>query len=534
MLTSLSHRTGQLVRFIIRRDRVRIPVWLLGIAALTFIVAQAFTGLYATAQERQTMAETMLNPAMTAMVGKGYGLDNYTFGAMMAHQMLLMTAVAVGIMSIMLVARHTRADEEEGRMELIRSLPVGRLSSLHATVVVGFGTNIVLALLVGIGLSALGIASMDLEGSLLYGAAFGAAGMFFTSVTAIAAQLSANARGTIGLSITVLLLAYLVRAVGDVTGSGLSWLSPLGWVASAEVYVNNYWWPVALTAAVAIGLAAVAYVLHAKRDLDAGFLPAKPGRTRASKFLLSPLGLGLRLQRTGLVAWAIGMLVLGASYGSVLGDLDAFMADNEMLKEVLTPVEGYSLIEQFIPFLMIIIAIICTVPALMAIMKLRVEEKKNRTEHLFSRAASRIRVIGGYVVIAFTAGWAMLSLAALGLGLAAAGVMEEPIPLGTFYQAAMAYLPALWVMIGLAVFLIGFLPSVTGLVWAYLGFSFIVVYLGGLLQFPAWLSNLSPFAHASGLPVEEMAYGKFFLLLVIAVGLAVLGILGDRNRDIRG
>ena len=29
-------------------------------------------------QDRQAIAETMLNPAMTAMVGPAYGIDNYT------------------------------------------------------------------------------------------------------------------------------------------------------------------------------------------------------------------------------------------------------------------------------------------------------------------------------------------------------------------------------------------------------------------------------------------------------------------------
>ena len=116
-----------------------------------------------TEQERQAIAETMMNPAMTAMVGQGYGLDNYTIGAMMAHQMLLFTALSVGIMSILLVARHTRADEEDGRIEMIRSLPTGRLSNLNAAILVVCGTNVLLALLIGFGLYALGIESMDLK-----------------------------------------------------------------------------------------------------------------------------------------------------------------------------------------------------------------------------------------------------------------------------------------------------------------------------------------------------------------------------------
>src|SRR5690625_2936230 len=109
---------------------------------------------------------------------------------MMAHQMLLFTGLAVAIMSILLVARHTRADEEDGRIEMIRSLPTGRLANLNATVLVVSGVNVLLALMVGFGLYALGIESMDLHGSLLYGAALGATGIFFTAVTALFAQLS--------------------------------------------------------------------------------------------------------------------------------------------------------------------------------------------------------------------------------------------------------------------------------------------------------------------------------------------------------
>ena len=52
---------------------------------------------------------------------------------------------------------------------------------------------------------------MDLEGSLLYGAALGATGIFFTAVTAVFAQFSENSRGTIGFAFT--LLAFLILSV---------------------------------------------------------------------------------------------------------------------------------------------------------------------------------------------------------------------------------------------------------------------------------------------------------------------------------
>ncbi|WP_307794962.1 hypothetical protein [Alkalihalobacillus sp. BA299] len=82
--------------------------------------------------------------------------------------------------------------------------------------------NILLALVVGFGLYALQIGSMDLQGSFLYGAALGATGIFFSSVTGLFAQLSESARGTIGWSFSMLGIAYLIRAVGDVSYETLS------------------------------------------------------------------------------------------------------------------------------------------------------------------------------------------------------------------------------------------------------------------------------------------------------------------------
>lgn len=534
MNKQLYNKTGALSRFILRRDRIRIPIWLISLSLITFAVAYAFTDLYATEIERQSIAETMMNPAMTAMVGQGYGLANYTNGAMMAHQMLLFTALTIGLMSILLVARHTRADEEDGRIEMVRSLPVGRLSNLNATILVVSGTNVLLALIIGFGLYALGIEGMDLNGSLLYGAALGATGIFFTAITAVFAQLSANSRGTIGLSFAILGIAYLVRAIGDVGDGTLSWFSPLGWVLGAEVYVNNYWWPILLTVGAALALIILALYLSAIRDLGSGFLPAKSGRKYASGFLQSPLGLALRLQRTGLITWAIGMYILGASYGSVLGDMDSFFENMEIMKDLLVSVDGFSLTEQFLTMLMSIMAMISTIPALMAINKLIGEEKKNRTEHLLGRAVSRTRLIGSYFIISIMTSFVMLSLATIGLWSAGTMVMDDPIAFGTFYSAGMVYLPAMWIMIAITVLFIGMIPKLTSVIWFYLIYSFITIYLGGLLQFPEWMGNLSPFGHIPQLPVEDMDFLKVIVLTIIAIILTVIGFISYDRRDIEG
>jgi ABC-2 type transport system permease protein len=531
MAKSVCKNTGMLSRFMLRRDRIRIPIWLFALAAITFVVALTFPDLYETAQDRQGIAETMKNPAMVAMLGKAYGIDDYTYGAIMVNQMLLFTMLAVAVMSILLVVRHTRADEEDGRIELIRSLPIGRLSNLCATVLVVCGANLVLALLVGFGLNVLQIDSMDLEGSLLYGAALGSVGIFFTAVTAVLVQLAESSRGVVGLAFGVLGISYLIRAVGDIGNGILSWFSPLGWVLGVQVYVNNYWWPIVVTIGASLILFGLAFYLNAIRDLEAGFIPAKPGRKNKSVFLQGPIGLSFRIQRTGIIAWAIVLYLFGASYGSIFGDLESFLEKTEMIQELINPVEGASLIDQFIPMLMSIMAMVATVPVLMVMLKLVSEERKNRTEHLLSRIVSRTRLMASTFILAVAIGFIMLSLAGFGLWSAGTLVVEDGLEFGRIYGAAMVYLPALWIMIGIAAVLIGIFPQFTGIIWAYLCYSFFVVYLGNLLKLPDWVVNLSPYGHIPQLPIEDIDYMKVSILTIIAAALTITGFIGYNKRD---
>lgn len=534
MANQLTYQSGVLFRFLVKRERMKLSIWIVSILLTTLAVAVAFTGLYQSVQERQAMAETMRNPAMAALVGQGYGLDNYTDGAMMAHQMLLITAVVVAIMNILLVVRLTRADEEDGQLEMLRALPMGRLAQTHAVMILVIGTNVVMALSTVVGLSVLGIDTITISGSLLYGAVLGTTGIFFAAVTMLVVQLSDNARGVMMLAYTVLGVSYFIRAIGDAGNTSISWFSPLGLLMGAEVYVNNYWWPVLVTLVIAGLIIVIALYLNQIRDIGSGFLPSRPGKKHASRFLQTPLGLAMRLQRTPIIAWTIGMFVIGASYGSVLGDLDTFFEENEVIKQMLASGEGIPMTEQFLSMLLVIMAMIATVPAVMTLLKIKAEEKKQRTEHLLARAISKQRLLASYLIIAFLTSVAMLAVSVLGLASTGLAVLEIDISFTTLLQAMMVYLPALWVMLGVTILLIGIGPRFSGFSWFYLLFAFFVVYLGGLLEFPNWLANLSPFAHIPQLPVEEMNYGRLIILTVIAVVLMLIGFIGYRKRDVHG
>lgn len=525
---------GTLTGFIGRRDRIRIPVWIISLVAITIAVALAFPELYPPGPEREILAETLKNPAMTSILGPGYGLDDYHIGAAMGHQMLLFTALAVAIMNILLAIRHTRSDEEAGRIEMIRSLPVGKLANAGAIFLVLVLVNLGLAIIMGVGLGLLGLEGMDMAGSLLYGAVLGVTGIFFAAATILIAQLTETSRGAMGFSFTFLGLSYLLRAIGDVGPEILSLISPLGLVLRTEVYVNNYWWPILALAMASIIVILAAFRLNTIRDLGAGFIPARPGPNKASRSLQSPLGLALRLQKTTIIGWAISMLVLGASYGSVFGDIDAFFQTSPIFELLLPSTEGFSLTAQFLGTLLAVLAMIGMIPVLLTMLKLKAEEQANRTEHLLARAVSRRQLFGSYLAIAALLAVLMQVMSVLGLWSAAAAVMDEPFSLKPTLKGGLAYVPAMWIMLGLAALLIGFAPRKANLIWVYLGYTFFIIYFGGLLQVPEWLGKLTPFGYIPDVPLETMPFPLILILVMIALGFTLLGLKSYEKRDIQG
>ncbi len=525
---------GILTRFGLRRERVGIPIWIISIIGVSVAVALAFPAIYPPGPERDVVAETLQNPAMISMIGPAYGIRNYHMGAVMAHQMLLFTAVAVAIMNILLGVRHTRNDEELGRTELIRSLPVGGLSSAGAALLMLALTNLTLTLGLAVGLGVLGLEGMDWPGSILYGVAVGVSGMFFAAAAVLIAQVTETSRGAMGFSFVFLGLSYLLRAVGDVGAEVLSLVSPLGLVLRAQVYVNNYWWPIFILFAVGVLFVCVAFCLNARRDLGAGLIVARPGRVGASPYLRGPLGLALRLQRVTLISWAVGMLVLGAAYGSVFADIDAFFQTSDIFELLLPSVEGFSLTEQFATTLLAVMAMIGLIPVLLTVLKLRSEEQRNRTELLLAQPIRRSCLMGSYLMVAAVTSLVMQLLSVFGLWLATSAVMAEPLHFGWLLKGALAYLPVYWVTIGLAATLVSFIPEFAGLIWLHLGYTFFVVYLGGLLRVPSWMVKLTVFGYVPDVPLESMGVLRVVILLLTAAVFIALGLLGYLRRDVHG
>ena len=237
---------SRLVRFMVRRDRVRAPIWVATVVGIVTISGASATGLYSSAAELANYASVAKgNAAIKAIAGPGYGLDNPTQGVVVMNEIGLYTLIAVALMCVSFMIRHTRAEEETDRAELVRAAQVGRSATLAAASVWVMLINLAVALGLALGLLALGL---PFSGSAAFGAACAGLGLVFTAMSAVSAQMASTARAATGGAAGALGVFFVLRAVGDMGNGWMRWLSPLGWAQAIRPYANERWWVLVLLA----------------------------------------------------------------------------------------------------------------------------------------------------------------------------------------------------------------------------------------------------------------------------------------------
>ncbi|HEY5990267.1 MAG TPA: ABC transporter permease [Streptosporangiaceae bacterium] len=519
--------TATLSRLILRRDRVRILVWITAIAVLVILTAASIKGLYPTqADLDQAAAATHGNASAIALNGPDQGLD--TLGGQVAFQVGLLGLVAVALMSMFVVGRESRAEEESGRLELVRAMAVGRHAPTAAALVVAAGMNVAAGALV-----ALGLLSLDLPvaGSLVFGVSFCALGLVFAGVATVAAQVTENTRVVYGISGAVLGVAFVLRAAGDIGDGTLSWFSPIGWAQKTRPFAGERWWPLVITAAVIMGLVAVAGVLAARRDVGAGLVTPRPGPRVAAPGLGRPLGLALRLQRGSVIGWSAGLFLTGVAYGVVANGVEDFVGDNTTMRDVFTTA-GASLTDSYLSTMLLLMALIATGYAVQSALRLRSEETGLRAEPVLVTPVSRRRWLASHLAVALAGSVIVLAAGGLGAGLsygiACGDLGQAPRLLG----AALAYTPALWLLAGLATALFGLVPRGVAAAWAALAVCFVIGLLGQVLNLPTWVNDVSPFQHTPQLPAADPAIAPLAILAAIAAALTWVGLTAFRQRDV--
>ncbi|MFE3583522.1 ABC transporter permease [Streptomyces vinaceus] len=515
--------TGTLLRLALRRDRVMMPVWIMVVAMLVLSLPASLESVYGTAAERARLLTTMsANGSLRALYGPAFG---DSVGALTAWRGGIFAGVLAGVMSLVIVVRHTREEEETGRQEMLSAAMVGHRAPLTAALLAALAANGLAALLVTAGLAGRGAG-----GAAALGLGIGATGMLFAALAAIAAQLTESARLAKGLAGALIGAAFVLRAAGDAGSAGgasaMTWVSPLGWLEHVRAFAGERWWVFGLFAAAVAVQVAAAYALAGRRDVGMGFLPARPGPARGR--LGSAGALAWRLQRGGLLGWSLAFLAAGVVFGGMTDGATQLVGDNERTREIIERMGGQSgIADAFLATMAGMLGMIAALYIVSAVLRLSGEESGQRAEPLLANAVGRLRWAGGHMAVAFGGSALILLLAGLGLGIGHGRGVAAAV------GATLAQLPAVWVIGALAALLHGAAPRYAVAAWAVAGGALTLGWIGPALNLPQAVLNLSPFAHLPKLPgAEALSWTPLLLLTALAAALLAAGLAALRRRDL--
>ncbi|MEV4146304.1 ABC transporter permease [Amycolatopsis sp. NPDC049691] len=511
--------TWSLLRLVLRRDRLLMPLWIVCLAIAPMGYLSSIKAAYPDAAARQHFYD--LNASSATFLVRNGPLYGSSVGNLLAWQCGFVPVV-VGLIALLTVVRHTRTEEEAGRRELTGATVVGRHAGLAAAVLAACGACLVYGILVGLGVGAQGV---PFAGAFALGLGFSLAGWVFAAVGAVAAQLTWGASGARGAGIGVLVLAFLLRAAGDSGSAGwLAWLSPIGWAHRMRPFAGEQWWVLLLAVSATGSLVVLAVALSARRDLGAALLPARLGRSGARASLRSPLALAWRLQRGTLLVWTGCLALVGLLMGGVAQNVAETMRDNKAVADVLSRLGGGGgVMDAYLAGTMTLFGLAAAGYAVQATLKLRAEEAGGRAEPVLATAVGRIGWALAHLTFALAGSAFLLTVTGLATGLAYGA---------SLVPAALAQLPAVWVLAGLSTLLVGLVPRFAAAAWGLLGAFLLLSLVGSALRWNEVVLGISPFQHLARLPGGTFSVTPVLWLVAIALVAGIGGLAALRRRDI--
>lgn len=531
---------GVLIRLILRRDRVKLPLAIGLFVVLLVAMVPLLQETYGDSASLAALYATLgASPAGLFMTGP---MDGPTFGGLMTIETLIWWGIAAAIINTMLVVRHTRYNEEIGAQELIMSGQVHRASSLAAVLAVALLMNLVIGLGVGFGFELVN-PGWDPEQSWLYAAAMALFGFVWAGIAAIVVQLVENGRGANGMLAGLIGIGFALRGIGDFmgkTGSDgllephwISSLSPFGWLQATRPLTESEWgplWVSVIFVAAAIGLA---FMLQMRRDVGAGLLPSRKGKLRASKFLSTPLGLTWYLQKNVFIGWLVGVMALAGTIGALTPQMSEIYSESDSISKLLAMAESEEMTSSFLSLMLAITCVLVFAYAIHGLSKIRSEESSGRLESLLATKYSRLGGVLLHSGMVFVAGTIMLVASGLVLAVLTNQLSGLTVDVWEYVMAGLSYAPILLAFIGLYLLLFGFLPRLAGgVVWLYFGFVFFAMWLGPIVRLSQEVMNLSVLEHVATPPAEAIDWLPVAIIGSFALVMTVAGLVRLSRRDI--
>ena len=506
--------------------------WIVGLAGITWGVAATFDLRHGSEEELQALSEMVGIPAFEALAGR-YVAPHTVEGLTLSRWGMF--GILAAVWGMLAAVRLLRGAEEAGHVETLRAGAIGPRGLLASALAALFTTHLVFMLAIGLGHTAGG---MDVATSWATGGAIALLTATFATGAALSSQLVASRRRATGIvgSALGIALALRVLAAGSATPDWMWWTTPFGWIgflhevdqARSQVFLG---FGLLLAALLAVCF------LTARRDLHAGLFG---GEVDAPRRPPRPIGgqLGLAVQLTAGPARTWGLIVglVAAAFGLLSRD---FAEAAAALPATIAVVEQMGIVGLDTPagivawIMSMFVALLVAVFVAGQLAAIREDEATWRIEHLLARPVGRVRWLITRVLTVAVAVVAISVVAGL-LSFVATVVVDVPITFVEGLLAGLNVVPVALLVLGVGTGLFGLVPRlVVPLTYGLVVAAFTLDFVGGLLDLPGWVLELSPFRHLASVPAVDMDLGAAFVMVLVGVVAAAVGLMAFRRRDLR-
>ncbi len=517
----------------LRLLRAAAVAWIAGLAGITWGVAATFDLRHGSEEELAALAEMEGIPAFEALVGRyvepatveGLTLSRWGWFGILA-----------AVWGMLAGARLLRGAEEAGHVEPLRAGPIGPRGHLTTALAALYTTHLVFLVAIGVGHTAGG---MDPATSWATGGAMALLTACFATASALTSQLVTSRRRAVGI-VGIAMGASLgirVLAAGSATPDWVWWATPFGWIGFLHE-IDQARGRVFLAFGLLLAVLLVAAVVTADRDLHGAVLTTDDegvGR-RTARPVGGQLGLAVRLTAGPARTWGLIVAVVALTFGLMARDFAEVAAE---LPATVAVAEQMGIVGLDTPAgiiawtLSLFVGLLVAVFVAGQVAAIREEEASWRIEHLLARPVGRVRwLVTRLVVVAVAA--AAIAVTGGIIAWFATVMVDVPITFVDGVLAGVNLIPLAWLILGIGVALFAFVPRLAGPVtYGLVVVAFALDFVGGLLDLPEWVLELSPFRHLASVPAVDLDVPAALIMLAIGLVGAALGTLVFRRRDLQ-
>ncbi|GAB2661754.1 ABC transporter permease [Nocardia goodfellowii] len=504
----------------------------LAVSMMSAVVAAQYQAVFADTLDAGALGALAENPAVRILFGAPQALDNA--GGFTVWRTGTPVLVLCGAWALLAATRITRGEEDAGRWDLL----LGGRARLRALVFRAAAALTLAAVLIAVAVGGgLFVVGTDPAGALLHALCVFGSTVAFANLGLLAAQVLPTRSAATGLASAVLGVALLLRMLADGVSflAWAAWLTPFGLAARTAPYADNRVLPVLVLLCLAVAPGAVALVAARHRDLGGGLIVMTGARRARTRLLGSIPGFAVRRALVPTLGWMVGIATYFLLIGALIASILEFFGENPRFAEV-AAAAGFGLGSPsgFAAAMFAVLAMPAGGYAAIRVAAMGADERARRWTVLHALPVSRYHWAATEFVVTAAGSAILLGTAATAMWLGAV-LTGAPLGLGQALAGAFNVFPVALLSLGAGVLALGWRPAAIGVIGAIpaIGGFFIDV-MAQSVGAPAWVREISPFAHLAAVPVTAPDWFSGAMMIAIAAAVTVLGLYGYARRDLDG